>query len=62
MKITNENEFQIIFNDPSFSFLSIFRRDRNVDTGNILATIFFQFVKTERLWLVSQFIGHLIKS
>lgn len=54
MKITNLNEFQIIFNDPSFSLLGIFPKDRNIDTGNILATICFQFVKAERLWLVSQ--------
>lgn len=45
MKITNQNEFQIIFNGPSFSLLGIFPRDRNKDTGNILATAFSSLSK-----------------
>lgn len=49
MKTINLNEFQIIFNDPLFSLRGIFPKDRNMDIGNILATHFFQFIKTERL-------------
>lgn len=49
LKITNLKEFQIIFNDPSFSLLGIFPKEKNIDIGNIFVTKFFWFVKTERL-------------
>lgn len=45
MKITNLNEFQIIFHDPSLSLLGIFPKDRNIDSGNILATFFSSLSK-----------------